>query len=263
MDLASVIGLAGAGLIIIVTIIIEGGNPLSYINAAAALTAIGGSCMALLLAFPLDVVKKAPTGLKKVIGGGHSDTVGTVNTLVEMCTVVRREGLLALDPMVQQLTDPFFIKGTQYVVDGMDPDATKAILQADLSAKRHRHAEVRGMFEFLGNVAPGYALVGTLLGLVAMLSNLDPTTVGHKMALALLCTFYGCGLANAFFMPVANKLKVKSDEELFCYKIIMEGLLGIQAGDNPRNLEDRLKAYLPATQRDLVGSGAGARAEAA
>ena len=115
MDLASVIGLAGAGLIIIVTIIIEGGNPLSYINAAAALTAIGGSCMALLLAFPLDVVKKAPTGLKKVIGGGHSDTVGTVNTLVEMCTVVRREGLLALDPMVQQLTDPFFIKGTQYV----------------------------------------------------------------------------------------------------------------------------------------------------
>ncbi|NUQ01476.1 MAG: motility protein A [Armatimonadetes bacterium] len=263
MDIASVVGLVGAFVVVMITIVIEGGSPMGYVNAAAFLTAIVGALMACLLAFPMDVVKKLPAAIKKVLFTEHSDLVGTVDQLVEMCTVVRREGLLALDALVKEIQDPFFAKGTQYVVDGLDPDSTRAILQADLSAKKHRHATVRGMFEFLGNVAPGYALVGTLLGLVAMLANLDPATVGHKMSLALLCTLYGCGAANALFMPMANKLKIKSDEELFRYKIILEGLLGIQAGDNPRNLEDRLKAYLPAELRGQTASGGAARAEAA
>ncbi len=263
MDITSLIGLGGALVIIIVTIKIEGGNPLSYINAAAALTAIGGTFMAACLAYPMETVKKLPQGLMKVLKTEHHDLVGTVSQLVEMCSMVRREGLLALDAMVKTFDDPFLARGTQFVVDGLDPDSTRMILEADLQAKKHRHAELRGAYDFLGAVAPGYALVGTLLGLVAMLADLDPAQVGHKMSLALLCTFYGCGLANAFFMPVAKKLAVKSDEELFRYKLILEGLLGIQAGENPRNLEDRLKAYLPANLRQAITDSSGASAKEA
>ncbi|MCC7494838.1 MAG: motility protein A [Fimbriimonadaceae bacterium] len=263
MDITSLIGLVGTAVIIFVTIIIEGGNPLSYINVAAALTAIGGTLMACCLAYPMDLVKKAPAGLMKVIKSEHHNLVETVSQLVEMCSMVRREGLLALDSMVKNFDDPFLARGTQFVVDGLDPESTRLILEADLAAKKHRHAEVRGIYDFLGSVAPGYALVGTLLGLVAMLSDLDPSTVGHKMALALLCTFYGCGLANAFFMPVGKKLAIKSDEEIFRYKLILEGLLGIQAGENPRNLEDRLKAYLPAAIRQQITDASGGAAKEA
>ncbi len=258
MDITTLIGLGGALAIVIATIKIEGGNPLSYINAAAFLTAVGGSMMALLLGYPMEVVKKLPAGLKKLAQHETVDLQQTVAQLVEMCTMVRREGLLALDSMVKTMNDPFMAKGAQYVVDGLDPESLRAILQADLTAKRQRHALVRSMFEFLGNVAPGYALVGTLLGLVAMLADLDPAEVGHKMSLALLCTFYGCGLSNAFFIPAASKLKVKSEAELFRYKLVLEGLQGIQAGENPRNLEDRLHAYLPSQQRGSIPSGGAA-----
>lgn len=249
MDIASLAGLVGTVIVIFVAIALEGGNPLSYINAPAALMSIGGSFMAVLVAYPTADVKKIMAGVKKLISQEHVDLKSTIDVLVDMCEKVRREGLLALDSMTKTIEDPFLAKGARCVVDGFDPDSTRAILEADMEAKKHRHHIVRSMFELMGNVAPGYALVGTLLGLVAMLANLDPETVGHKMSLALLCTLYGCGLANAVFIPSANKLKLKSDEEIWRCKLVIEGLLVIQAGENPRTLRERLEAFLPVNER--------------
>ncbi|MBI2301646.1 MAG: MotA/TolQ/ExbB proton channel family protein [Armatimonadetes bacterium] len=261
MDITSLIGIGGAFAIVMTCIVLEGGNPLSYINIPAALTALGGAIMATCLAYSMDDVKKLMPAFMKLIKGQHVDLVKTVEQLVEMCSTVRRDGLLALDALAANLDDAFFVKGVQYVVDGLDPDTLKQALQADIDARKHRHATVRGMFDFMGAVAPGYALVGTLLGLVAMLADLNPATVGHKMSLALLCTLYGCGVANAFFVPAAKKLGNKSEEELFQCRIVLEGLLRIQAGESPRILEDRLKAYLPAQLRSKVSGMSASRGE--
>jgi chemotaxis protein MotA len=124
-----------------------------------------------------------------------------------------------------------------------------------LESKKHRHHQARAMIDMAAAIAPGFALVGTLVGLVSMLANLDPATVGHKMALALICTLYGCFVANALLMPMSRNLEYKSEQELLVNEIMTEGLLGIQAGDNPRHLEDRLKAFLPLRIRETAGAG--------
>jgi chemotaxis protein MotA len=184
------------------------------------------------------------------------DVAGTITRLVEMCTLVRRDGLLALDAVVRTIEDPFLAKGVQFVVDGMEPELTKEILHLDLANKKHRHHQARGLLEMAAAIAPGFALVGTLVGLVSMLAELDPKTVGSKMALALICTLYGCFVANAIFMPSVKNLEFKSEQELLVNEIMVEGLLGIQAGENPRHLEDRLKAFLPMKARAAFGGGA-------
>lgn len=256
MDIATPIGLIGTLVLILAAIVIEGGNPAAFFNIPALMTVGGGLACALLVAYPLPVITGSIGLAKHLLFVPKTDIVGTINTLVEMCTLVRRDGLLALDQVVRKVEDPFLAKGVQFVVDGMEPELTKEILHLDLEQKRHRHHEARAIIDLCGGVAPGYALIGTLVGLVAMLSDLDPATVGHKMALALICTLYGVGSSNAIFIPASRNLEYKSDKELLVNEIMVEGLLGIQAGENPRHLEDRLKAFLPISQRAKAGTGA-------
>jgi chemotaxis protein MotA len=260
MDITTPIGLFGAVALVFVAILIEGGNPVAFINAPASLMVFGGLTCTMMLAYPMEQLKDAIGIIRQLFFMGKLDAVSTINTLVDMCTLVRRDGLLALDAVVRNLEDPFLAKGVQFVVDGMEPELTKEILNLDLSSKRHRHHQARGILDMCAAIAPGFALVGTLVGLVSMLANLDPSTVGHKMALALICTLYGCFVANAIFMPASKNLEFKSEHELLVNEIMVEGLLGIQAGENPRHLEDRLKAFLPMRHRDKAGGGRGSAA---
>lgn len=265
MDIATLIGVGGSVVLVVVGIVIGGGNIMGYIDPPSIAIVVGGTVMSMLAGYPLSRVKQLLPIFKRTIFAPSYDPGKTIGTLVNMCGVVRREGLLALDALIQDLDDPFLIKGAQFVVDGADPEMTRMILETDVGNMRQRHSQARGMMEYGGAMAPAYGMIGTLIGLVAMLANLsDTATLGPKMAVALLTTFYGSMIANVVFLPLANKLKLQDQEECLISSIIIEGLLGIQAGENPRNLEDKLKAFLPVSQRASVGGeSAGSQREAA
>ena len=265
MDIGTVIGVVGALVLILVGIIIGGGNVMGFVDAPSIMIVIGGTTMSLLTAYPLSKLKDRIGILTKTVFCPTFDAIGTIDTLVHMCTQVRREGLLALDALIGELSDPFLIKGAQFVVDGADPEMTRLILETDIGSKRQRHSTAKGMLEFGAAMAPAFGMIGTLIGLVSMLANLsDTATLGPKMAVALLTTLYGSIIANCVFLPMANKLKFASEQEALVAAIVVEGLLGIQAGENPRNLEDKLKAFLPSSMREKVGGeGAAAAREAA
>jgi len=255
MDIATIIGIVGSLLLIVIGIIIGGGNIMGYIDMPSVAIVVGGTVMAMLAAYPLSKVKDLIGILRKTVFSPHFDPIGTIDILVHMCTQVRREGLLALDALIGELSDPFLIKGAQFVVDGADPEMTRTILETDIGSKKQRHSSAKGMLDFGAMIAPAYGMVGTLIGLVAMLANLsDTATLGPKMAVALLTTLYGSIIANCICLPLANKLKYASEQECLIAYIVVEGLLGIQAGENPRNLEDKLKAFLPASLRERVGA---------
>lgn len=257
MDIGGLIGIGGAFGLILLGIILGGSSITGFIDAPSLVIVGGGTVLAMLAAFPISRVKELLTVVKKALATTDFDPVAAIDQLVQMCTVVRREGLLALDSMVPEMDDPFLAKGAQFVVDGTDPEMTRVVLETDLGNKRQRHAKATGMVEFGATIAPAFGMIGTLIGLVGMLADLNPNTLGPKMAVALLTTFYGSVLANVVFTPLATRLKDASADEALVNTIMIEGLLGIQAGENPRNLEDKLKAFLPVPMRSKVGEEAG------
>ncbi|MGQ9473673.1 MAG: motility protein A, partial [Candidatus Caldatribacteriaceae bacterium] len=176
-----------------------------------------------------------------------------VGALVSLAEKARKEGLLALEEEAERVQDPFFQRGIQLVVDGTDPQLLKSILETELLFLQERHKEGRGIFEAMASFAPAFGLIGTLIGLVTMLVNLDdPKKVGPGMAVAMLTTLYGAIIANAFCLPVANKLKLRSGEEVLLKEVIIEGILSIQAGDNPRIVEEKLKSFFPPEVREAL-----------
>ncbi|MBP7653894.1 motility protein A [Candidatus Dependentiae bacterium] len=187
------------------------------------------------------------------------DLVGVIPLLVSFAEKARREGLLALEDDIESLDDAFLKRGIQLVVDGTDPELVKTIMQTQMSYIEERHTFGRGIFEGIASLAPAFGMIGTLIGLVAMLKNMDdPSMIGPSMATALITTLYGAIIANIFSNPIANKLSVKSSEEILLKKIMLEGMLAIQAGDNPRIVDEKLKAFLPPALAKQAGGAAGA-----
>ena len=164
----------------------------------------------------------------------------------------------SLEEATEALDDEFLKKGLMLVVDGTDPELVRNLLETELDFIEQRHKAGQGLFESMATAAPGFGMIGTLIGLINMLGSLDdPTTIGPSMAVALITTLYGSLIANLFFSPMANKLKVKSGEEILEREIMVEGLLSIQAGENPRIIEEKLKAFLPPSMRVGIGTGNG------
>jgi chemotaxis protein MotA len=192
------------------------------------------------------------------------DLVGRVKELVSYAEKARRDGLLALDEAVKDISDPYTRKGIQLVVDGTDPDLVAAVLDAENEAMRKRHTAARNPFTQAGALAPTMGIIGTVFGLVNVMNNLNqPSTLGPLIAAAFLATLMGVGSANVVFLPMANRLKELSEDELHFREMTLEGILGIQAGDNPRVVEEKLMAYVPPAEREAAsaaGSG-GAAAE--
>jgi chemotaxis protein MotA len=224
------------------------------INIPAILIVLVGTLGASIAACGLPAHIRLPKLFMKAIMPPDLDLVGRVKELVTFAEKARRDGLLALDEAVSSIADPFTRKGIQLVVDGTDPDLVAAVLDAENEAMRKRHASARNPFMQAGALAPTMGIVGTVFGLVNVMNNLNnPSSLGPLIAAAFLATLMGVGSANIVFLPMANRLKELSEAELHFREMTLEGILAIQAGDNPRVVEEKLMAYVPPKDRAAEG----------
>jgi chemotaxis protein MotA len=253
MDLATIIGIiAGTGLI--VWGMSSGGQGVAglllFFDVPSMLIVIGGSSAALLVNFPLSQVLGTSKVIKNVFSNQHQNPNEMIGTMVSFAEKARREGLLTLEDEANDLKDEFLKKGIQLVVDGTDPDLVRDILEIELTFLEDRHRLGKAVLEALGTFAPAFGMIGTLIGLIQMLANLDdPNSIGSGMAVALITTFYGALLANFIFLPMAGKLGVRSSEEMLFRQVIVEGVLAIQNGENPRIVQEKLRSFFAPKMR--------------
>jgi len=252
MDIGSIAGLL-VGLIFIVLGIMDGGNLASFFNIPSFQIVVGGTFAATMIAYPMKKVFESAKIARKVFGASKADPTIVLSKIIELANTARKEGLLALEEVAEGIEDKFLNKGVMLIVDGTDPELVRDLLETELAFIEERHNDGRSLFDTLGMLAPAFGMVGTLIGLINMLAKLeDPATVGPSMALALITTLYGSLMANLIFIPIATKLKSRSREEILIKEIIVEGLLSIQAGENPRIIEEKLKAFLPPRIREAL-----------
>lgn len=211
---------------------------------------IGGSIAAVLITFPMELMKKTGTIFLQAFKEKQSSGKDIISQFSELSKKARREGLLSLEDEISQLDDEFLKKGLQMVVDGIEPETIKEILELEISAMEIRHAKGASIFAVCGGYAPGFGMIGTLIGLIQMLANLtDSSTIASGMGKALITTFYGSLLANLICNPVAANLTKKSEEEIGIREMMVEGILAIQSGVNPRIVEEKLITYLAPEER--------------
>ncbi len=247
MDLATLIGLIGA-FVIVVMAMVTGGDVMIFVNIPSLLIVVGGTLFAVMAKYSLGQF----IGAIKVMGKSFKTKVVSPEELilevVELADVARKGGLLSLEG--KEVSNDFLQKGIQLLVDGHDPEVVKSMLMKDVKEATARHTVGRAIFVNIGDTAPAMGMIGTLIGLVQMLSAMDdPKSIGPAMAVALLTTLYGAMIANMFALPVADKVGIRSAEEARIQSMIIDALLSIQAGQNPRVIQGLLKTYLPASKR--------------
>ncbi len=250
MDIATILGIV-VGMAFVVGGILADGSVLDFWNLASVLIVIGGTVSATLVAYPINNVLAA----FKIAGKAFKKKDENPNEIIvqinALANIARKEGLLALEEASEEIDEEFLRKGAMLIVDGTDPELVRNLLETELSFIEERHGKGQGIFEAMGAYAPAFGMIGTLIGLINMLQKLDdPSSIGPSMGVALITTFYGSLLANLVFIPIANKLKLKSRDEILRKEIMVEGLLSIQAGENPRIIEEKLKAFLPPKERE-------------
>ncbi|MCF6094898.1 flagellar motor protein MotP [Microaerobacter geothermalis] len=251
-DILTPIGITLGTILLSAAIIFAGGltGAAGFISVSSILITIGGVVAALMVTYSMKDMKMALMVLKQTFYEKQAELPGLIETFVLLSTKARREGLLALEQEIENVPDPFIQKGILLSVDGIEPELIKEIMMAEVSAMEERHRRGRQIIEKAGEYAPAWGMIGTLIGLVLMLQTLnEPETLGPKMAVALITTFYGAVMANLVFLPMAGKLANRSDEEIFMKQLIIEGVLGVQSGQNPKILEEKLKAFLPPHSR--------------
>ncbi len=247
MDLATLIGLIGA-FGIVMTSIVLGGSAGTFVNTPSLLVVLGGTVLVTMMKFSLGKFLGAAGIAVKAFLYKPSNPEDLIAESVELAKAARQGGLLALED--KEISDDFMKTGLGLLIDGHPADTVKAMLQKDLNQTLQRHNDGQDIFKAIGDVGPAMGMIGTLIGLVQMLSNMDdPKQIGPAMAVALLTTLYGAILANMFALPIADKLAVRSAEEHTSKNLIIDALLAIQSGQNPRIISSMLEAYLPRSQR--------------
>ena len=247
MDLATLLGLVIA-LGFIVGAILTGGSFMLFVNPPSLLIVIGGSVAVVLMQFTLSQFFGAFKVAAKGFIHKSTDAAELIEQAVMLANIARKEGMMALES--QEIDNPFLNKGIQLCVDGHPPDLVRKMLSKDISMTIQRHETGQKIFTALGDIAPAMGMIGTLIGLVQMLANMDdPKTIGPAMAVALLTTLYGAVISNTIALPLAEKLSLRTLEEKTNRTLILETISGIQEGMNPRILEELLKAFLPEGQR--------------
>jgi chemotaxis protein MotA len=253
------IGVVGAVVCLLIAVIMEGGDPMSLLNIPALIIVIGGTGMATFASTTMEGIKNIPRLYKKSFGGPDVEPAVAISQMVGLAEKARREGLLALESELENVDDQFTRTGIQLVVDGTDSDLVRNILQSEIDGMSARHRAGGHLFQTAGGFAPTLGILGTVLSLVHVLENLSsPSVLGHAIAGAFLATLYGVGSANLIFLPIGNKLKELSSIELAYREMLLEAVLSIQAGDNPRMLREKLETYIEPGAR-----GADAKQEAA
>ena len=253
MDLATLIGLI-AGISLMLLGIVSGDQGFgalgNFWDLNSVLITFGGSFMAVLASSNLKDYISGLKSIKMTFKPPQLDEAATIKDVMDLSNIARKEGLLALEEAANNLEDEFLKKGVLLVVDGTDPELVRAIMETELDCMESRHKKNMTFWDTVASMGPAWGMIGTLIGLVNMLKKLDdPSSIGPSMAVALITTFYGSVLANWLATPVSNKLKVNHEEEYRVKVVIIEGLLSIQAGENPRVIGEKLKSFLSPAQR--------------
>ncbi|MBI4829433.1 MAG: MotA/TolQ/ExbB proton channel family protein [Nitrospinae bacterium] len=243
MDLATIIGFV-VGLACMAFAIMQGANGLkSFIDFPSILIVFGGTTAAILIMFPLNAVGQALGTFLKAVFHKPMDTSSVIAKMIDLSTIVRKDGLLALEKV--RVDDPFLAKGVRLLVDGIDQNTIRGLLATEIRSIQDRHFDGAQIFEQIGAMAPAFGMIGTLIGLVQMLETLsDPSTIGPSMAIALITTFYGAFLANLAAIPIAKKLTIRSKEETSIKELIVEGVMSIAKKENPNLMKAKLNAFL-------------------
>ncbi len=256
MDLATVLGIIIALVALCLGVILEGGNLLALASGVAAVIVVGGTIGAVMVCFSMEDIKTVPKLLKIAFTERKSSVFETINTIVSFAEKARREGLLSLEQELTNIDNHFLQQGVQLVVDGTDPALVKDILETEMAFEDQRHKIGAGIFEQAGGFSPTMGIIGTVMGLVNVLSNLSkPDELGGAIAVAFIATLYGVGLANILYLPLSAKLKLRNKQEALEKAIILEGVLSLQAGENPATVRDKLRAFLSPALRKTSGQG--------
>lgn len=250
MDLTSIIGLIAALGTVVVVMILDGGSPAELFAAPAAiLLIIGGSISATVVTASMSNLMQLPKVLVKIFTVTKFDATGTIDLLARLADKARRDGLLGLEEDSKKIDDKFLQKGIMMVVDGVDPEQVAAIMETSIEQMRGRHKFGITFFASAGGFAPTFGILGTVMGLINVLKQLDnPSTLGPAIASAFLATLWGLLMANLVYLPMSGKLKAKDEEEARDRYMMLEGILSIQAGENPRIVRDKLTAFLPPSE---------------
>ncbi len=250
MDIATILGIVIALGSIIGGQVLEGGHLGSIMQLTAFIIVIGGTFGAICIQNPLPVVIKAFGALTIAISGSHIDNKGTIKLILELANISRKQGLLALEGKLKTITDPFMKKGVQLIVDGTEPKAVIEILEIEVEHHEEQGVIAAKVWEAAGGYAPTVGIIGAVLGLIHVMENLaDPSKLGGGIAVAFVATVYGVGAANLFFLPLANKIKLKLKEEAGSRNLMIMGLAGLAQGENPRLLQEKLEGFLPHHER--------------
>ena len=250
MDIASVIGVLTAAGVMIFSVWAGGGSAGAFIDYPSAACVFGGAIAAILICFPLKNVLSLGNVIKIVFLNKPPNIPNIIETLVSLAETARRDGLLALEGKVQDIKDPFIVVGIQMAVDGTRAEVIEEVMRTEMDCTAMRHSTGKSLIDQVGKFGPAFGMIGTLLGLVIMLGNMsDPNAIGPGMAVALLTTLYGAVLSNAAFLPFSEKLNFLNKQEMLAMDIIVKGILGIQSGDNPRVIQQKLLSFLPPKQR--------------
>ncbi len=252
MDIASIIGLIVCFVLMVFGILF--GNDVSvifgFLDAPSALITFGGSFCCILASYTLPDFVAGLKSFTLIFKLSALNVPEIIQKIIDLSNVARKEGLLSLEEAASDIDDEFLKKGILLIVDGTDPELVRGIMETELVSVEGRHKDKIGFWENLGAMGPAWGMIGTLIGLINMLKDMnDPTSIGPSMAVALVTTLYGSVLANWICAPVATKLKGKNDEEMMMKEIEIEGLLSIQAGENPRVIEEKLKSFLAPKDR--------------
>lgn len=259
MDIASLVGIVLCFVLIIFGIIV--GADVSalqnFVDAPSILITLGGSFCAVLAQYTLPEFVKALKSFALIFKTSEFDLPEVIRKIIDLSNIARKEGLLALEEASTELDDEFLRKGVLLIVDGTDPELVRGILETEMSSIESRHKRNAGFWNNLAGMGPAWGMIGTLIGLINMLQDMDdPSSIGPAMAVALTTTLYGSMLANWICIPVVGKLNSKNNDEMVIKEVMIEGLLSIQAGENPRVIEEKLKSFLsPVEKEEMEGAG--------
>lgn len=236
-------------------------NLINFFDPASILITIGCTFAILVASFPADMLGSVFKHFKIILNTKNFQPAQYIDQLVELAQIARKNGLLALEERANSQTDPFFKQAIMLIVDANDPDKVRSILENDIECMSARHEGAAGMYDKASSMAPAFGMVGTLVGLINMLKGMDVesggSNLGSDMGTALITTLYGCILAHMVFGPIATLLRNRDEQEVLCKMIIIEGIMSIQSGENPKFLKERLLTYMSQKQRQLAEGGGG------
>ena len=235
----------------------EGASYGAFVDYPSMMVVIGGAISAAMISFPLKNFLGVGKITTKVFFNRVEHIPDLIETIVSLAETARRDGLLALEGRLDEIENPFIVSGIQMAVDGTRPDVIEDIMRTELDAVATRHRDGKSVLDQMGRFAPAFGMIGTLMGLIIMLGNMsDPSSIGSGMAVALITTLYGAISSNVLFLPFAEKLGFLNKQELLMMEIIIRGIMGIQSGDNPRVIEQKLNTFIPPKMRAGAGEAA-------